>query len=146
MGTWDIGPFDNDMGADFADTLDEAPAADREGIIRDALTTAIATRGYLDAFEGTEAVAAAAALIAAQCPAGVPIDSSHGPEGSVPLLSFDLRALAVEALGRVVAADSEVADLWDETGDGLRWRQGITRTRKIIEAQVQPRENELPNS
>ncbi|MFE5326086.1 DUF4259 domain-containing protein [Embleya sp. NPDC056575] len=145
MGTWDIGPFDNDMGADFADTLDEAPAADREGIIRNALTTAIATHGYLDAFEGTEAVAAAA-LIAAQCPAGVPIDSCHGPQGSVPPLSFDLRALAVEALGRVLATDSEVADLWDETGDGPRWRRGITHTRRIIEAQVQPREDEMPNS
>ncbi|MFI6588560.1 DUF4259 domain-containing protein, partial [Embleya sp. NPDC050493] len=30
MGSWDIGPFDNDMGADFADTLDEAPETERE--------------------------------------------------------------------------------------------------------------------
>ncbi|GGN85126.1 hypothetical protein GCM10010112_65200 [Actinoplanes lobatus] len=26
MGTWDAGPFDNDDAADFAATLDDAPA------------------------------------------------------------------------------------------------------------------------
>ncbi|WP_331773308.1 DUF4259 domain-containing protein (plasmid) [Embleya sp. NBC_00888] len=130
MGSWDIGPFDNDMGADFADTLDEAPETERENIVRAALTSTIATRGYLDAFEGTEAVAAAA-LIAAQCPGGAPITSSHGPKKSIPPLSFDLRALAIDALDRVLAEDSELADLWDETGDGPRWRRNITHTRRI---------------
>lgn len=27
MGTWDVGPFDNDTAADFSGSLDEAPEA-----------------------------------------------------------------------------------------------------------------------
>ncbi|WP_331767618.1 DUF4259 domain-containing protein [Embleya sp. NBC_00896] len=138
MGTWDIGPFDNDMGADFANTLDEAAETDRESIIRGALTTTIATRGYLNAFEGTEAVAAAA-LIAAQCPSGVPIDASHGPQEPIPALPFDLRTLTIDALDRVLAEDSELAALWDETGDGPRWRRNIACTRRIIAGAVESR-------
>lgn len=38
MGTWDVGPFDNDTAADFGGDLDEAAAAEREGIVSSALT------------------------------------------------------------------------------------------------------------
>ncbi|MYV99094.1 DUF4259 domain-containing protein [Streptomyces sp. SID3343] len=147
MGTWDIDPFGNDTGADFAETLDEAPAADREDIIRSVLTSTIATEDYLDAYEGTEAVAAAA-LIAAQCPTGAPTDPIHGPQGPIPPLSFDLRALAVAALDRVLAEDSELADLWDETSDGPRWRRNIAHTRRVVKAQLlpPPRQDELSPS
>ncbi|MFJ4840804.1 DUF4259 domain-containing protein [Streptomyces sp. NPDC088746] len=34
MGTWDIGPFGNDMAADFAYTLDEVPKDKRESLVR----------------------------------------------------------------------------------------------------------------
>ena len=37
MGAWDIGPFDNDMAADFAGALDRAPAARRVELVRAAL-------------------------------------------------------------------------------------------------------------
>lgn len=33
MGTWDVGPFDNDTAAEFSGDLDQAPAGDREGLI-----------------------------------------------------------------------------------------------------------------
>lgn len=86
MGTWDIGPFDNDTAADFAGDLDEAPREEREAIIRKALVRAIGTAGsagtagttgttgteeYLDQDVAVEAVAAAA-LVAAQCPGASP--------------------------------------------------------------------------
>ncbi|MFI6585592.1 hypothetical protein [Embleya sp. NPDC050493] len=35
------------------------------------------------------------------------------------------------ALDRVLAEDSELAELCDETGDGPRWRRNITHTRRI---------------
>ncbi|MFF3088191.1 DUF4259 domain-containing protein [Streptomyces nojiriensis] len=65
MGTWDIGPFGNDTGADFSGDLDEAPEGEREGLIRDALLRAVGTRDLLDQDIAVEAVAAAA-LVAAQ--------------------------------------------------------------------------------
>ncbi|MEF2529756.1 MULTISPECIES: DUF4259 domain-containing protein [Streptomyces] len=41
----------------------------------------------------------------------------------------DLQPLAVEALDRVVAEASELAELWDETPEGPRWRQNISSRR-----------------
>lgn len=67
MGTWDVGPFDNDTAADFGGDLDEVAAGEREGIVRSALTRVIDTAAYLEA-PASEVAVAAAALVAAQCP------------------------------------------------------------------------------
>ncbi|MFD9126173.1 DUF4259 domain-containing protein [Kitasatospora sp. NPDC059571] len=129
-GTWDIGPFENDTAADFAHTLDEAAPDEREGLVRSALAPAAAARGCLDSPEGAEAVAAAA-LVAGQCPGGEPVAAVHGPDEALPVLASDLRPLAVEALDRAAAADSEPAQLWGETVDGP-WRQDISRLRAVL--------------
>ncbi|WP_437112722.1 DUF4259 domain-containing protein [Streptomyces syringium] len=118
------------MAADFAFALDEAAENDREAIVRQALITTINTQGYLDSSEGVEAVAAAA-LVAARCPRGEPVSSVYGPKEPMPAFPADLRACAAEALDRVLAADSELAELWDETGDD-RWRQSVIRLREIV--------------
>lgn len=49
MGTWDVGPFDNDTAADFCGDLDDAPAEDRLGLVRAALSDAADEDGELDA-------------------------------------------------------------------------------------------------
>jgi hypothetical protein len=33
MGTWDVGPFDNDTAGDFCDALDEVAEGERKGIL-----------------------------------------------------------------------------------------------------------------
>lgn len=40
MGTWDTGPFDNDIAADFGGDLDEAAWEEREPTIRGVLVRA----------------------------------------------------------------------------------------------------------
>ncbi|MFF2147462.1 DUF4259 domain-containing protein [Kitasatospora sp. NPDC058190] len=142
MGTWDIGPFENDMAADFADALDEAAENEREALVRSTLIRTIQTRDYLESPEGAEAVAAAA-LIAAQCPGSEPLNTSYGPDEALPIFATDLRPLAVEALDRVVAEESELADLWDETMDGPKWRQTISRIRAILAPVPEPQEDPL---
>ena len=137
MGTWDIGPFENDMAADFAGTLDDIAMAEREDVVRSALTLTIQTQGYLESPEGAEAVAAAA-LIAAQCPDGTPITSSYGPDEPLPVFSGRLRVLAVAALDRVLAEQSELADLWAETVDGPRWRHSIGLLREVLDPSPKP--------
>ncbi|MGW9398666.1 DUF4259 domain-containing protein [Streptomyces sp. NPDC055642] len=139
MGTWDIGPFENDMAADFAYTLDED---ERESLVRATLTRTIQTRDYLESPEGAEAVAAIA-LIAAQCPGGEPISTSYGPDEALPIFADDLQPLAVEALDRVVAEASELAELWDETPDGPRWRQNIRSLRAVLAPEPEPQEDLL---
>ncbi|MEU3902147.1 DUF4259 domain-containing protein [Streptomyces sp. NPDC045251] len=129
MGTWDVGPFDNDTAADLCDALDEATANERENIIRDTLTRAIDTAGYLEAPESEEAVAAAA-LIAVQCPGGESPDPVDGPEEPLPDLTH-LRDLAFHALDRVMSEPSELMDLWAES-DGGPWRTTINRLQTTL--------------
>ncbi|MDY0813749.1 DUF4259 domain-containing protein [Kitasatospora purpeofusca] len=133
MGTWDIGHFDNDTAADFCGGLDEAAASEREGLVRRALTLAADTvaEDYLDCDEAVKALAAAA-LVASQCPDGAPVTTAYGPDEPLPVFAADLRPLAVAALDRVVAEESELAELWDETEDGPAWRRAVQELRDVL--------------
>ncbi|MFF2406628.1 DUF4259 domain-containing protein [Streptomyces sp. NPDC058092] len=117
MGTWDIGPFDNDTASDFANDLDAAAVGERETLIRRVLMRTIDNQDYLEAPDAEEAVAAAA----------------------LPNLPADLRRLAVEALARVLADESELAELWGEAEDGRRWRSSIGRLRQGLDPTPQAR-------
>ncbi|MEU6847742.1 DUF4259 domain-containing protein [Streptomyces sp. NPDC046716] len=132
MGTWDVHPFDNDTAADFADDLDDAAMAEREALIRRALFRAADNQDYLEAPEAEEAVAAAA-LVAAQCSEGEPVSIPYGPDEPVPTLSVELKPLAVEALDRVLADESELAELWEESESGAAWRGSIGRLRQTLD-------------
>lgn len=130
MGTWDVGPFENDTAADFAYDLDEAVQSEREALVCAALVRATQARGCLESTEGVEAIAAA--LVAAQRPGGDPIVSSYGPDEVLPAFASALASIAVEALDRVVSTDSELAELWDETPHGPAWRQSVDRMRASL--------------
>lgn len=129
MGTWDVGPFENDTAGDFCDTLDDADVDARKGIIRDTLVRAIDTTGYLDADLSQEAVAAAA-LVAKQCPGGEPADVHYGPKQPLTDLT-SLRALASQALDRVMSEPSELMALWGGS-EGGPWRATVDRLRNTL--------------
>ncbi|MEU9108103.1 DUF4259 domain-containing protein [Streptomyces xanthophaeus] len=131
MGTWDVGPFDNDTAADFGASLDEAAAADRPGLVRAALVRVLNADDPLDQHLAVEAVAAVA-LVAAQCPGGRPITSAHGPDLPVPALPADLRDMAVRALDRVEAGSSELRELWAETDKYLDWLRSLQLLRRVF--------------
>ncbi|MEV3957011.1 DUF4259 domain-containing protein [Streptomyces albogriseolus] len=90
MGTWGIGPFDNDAAADFAAGLDEAGPERRVAMIRDVLVRTIDATGWLA--DADEAVAAAA-LVAARCPGGEPVDPDDAQQWQASLAR--LRAVLV---------------------------------------------------
>ncbi|MFF3559702.1 DUF4259 domain-containing protein [Streptomyces sp. NPDC002574] len=142
MGTWDIGPFDNDTAADFAGDLDEASMEERESMIRRVLKRAADPADHLITPDAERAVAAAA-LVVAQHPGGEPACSNYGPSEPLPELPADLRTLAVGALDRVVDERSEIAELWDEATNGPRWRQDITRLRDVLDPPIPPQEEAL---
>ncbi|RPF30204.1 uncharacterized protein DUF4259 [Streptomyces sp. Ag109_G2-6] len=129
MGTWDTGPFGNDTAADFACDLDDANPGEREALIRGVLTRTIDATGWLT--EGEEAVAAAA-LIAAQCPGGNPIDTPYGPEEPMPAFPDDLRTLADEALARIISDEAGPASNWVDPGDWKQWRANLNRLRAVL--------------
>ncbi|MEW2079311.1 MULTISPECIES: DUF4259 domain-containing protein [unclassified Streptomyces] len=142
MGTWDIGPFDNDTAADFAGDLDEAAVEEREPMIRRVLKRAADPVDCLDAPDAERAVAAAA-LVVAQHPDGEPACSIMGPSESLPELPADLRTLAVDALDQVASELSELAELWAEAANYSKWRQDITRLRDVLDPPIPPQEEAL---
>ncbi|SME88106.1 DUF4259 domain-containing protein [Streptomyces sp. Amel2xC10] len=132
MGTWDVGPFDNDTAADFCDHISDAATGEREGIVHGALIRVIDTVDYLEAPESD--VAVVAALVAAQCPGGEPAHPVYGPQKPLPDLT-GLRDLARQALDRVMTEPSELLELWSES-DGGAWRAVIRRLQGVL--QVRP--------
>jgi hypothetical protein len=142
MGTWDIGPFDNDTAADFASDLDEAALEEREVMIRGLLERGAGPADFLGIYDGERAVAAAA-LVVAQHPDGDPACSNYGPSESLPGLPADLRMLAVDALDQVVSNRSELAEMWTEAANWSKWRQGITRLREVLDRPIPPQEEAL---
>ncbi|MBC9716731.1 DUF4259 domain-containing protein [Streptomyces sp. TRM66268-LWL] len=129
MGTWDIGPFDNDTAADFAIALDEAEPEGRLNLIRNVLVRTADATGYLQ--EAQEAVAAAA-LIAAQCPGAEPLDSVHEPEKPLPDFPATLRVLGAEALRRILDDASE-GDSWVDPAVERRWRMSLSRLVSVLD-------------
>lgn len=127
MGTWGIGPFDNDAAADFADVLDQTDPAGREALVRDVLQRTADPHGRLD--EAQEAIAAAA-LVAAQCPHGQ-APSGDGPEQPMPTFGEDLHTLAAEALDRIIN-DQAMANSWVDAAEGARWTADLRRLQTIL--------------
>lgn len=115
VGTWGVGPFDNDTALDWRDDLDEAPPADRVQLVRAALEAAD-DEGYLDYDVAAEAVAAAAVV------------------ASDPALPTELRPLAVRALDRVIGPDSEWRQLWSESDELPDALAGVRQLRATLES------------
>ncbi|MFH9618730.1 DUF4259 domain-containing protein [Streptomyces pratensis] len=133
MGTWGMGHFDSDAAADFAGSLDDAPPGRREEMIREALDFAARTgpEEYLDADDAVMAIAAAA-LLAAQHPGGTPVDPVYGPDEPLPALPTELREPALRALDRVLAAESELLELWADAGEDEKWSAGVRELRATL--------------
>jgi hypothetical protein len=142
MGTWDIQPFDNDTAADFANDLDDADTPEREALIRMVLMRAADSKDYLEAPEAEEAVAAAA-LVAAQCSGTEPANIPYGPEEPIPTLPADLRSLAVASLDRVLADESELSELWEESEGGRAWKRSIGQLRQVLDPAPQTQRDAL---
>ena len=133
MGTWDAGPFDNDSATDSANDVDDAPEHERAALIRTALTVAAQNDTYLELDEGAPAVAAAA-LVACRLPGGeLFAPNGYGPQAPVPHLPADLVPLAISAVDRVLAADSELASLWSEDLRPQRpWHTSMLQLRSVL--------------
>ncbi|HLA63061.1 MAG TPA: DUF4259 domain-containing protein [Rhodothermales bacterium] len=118
MGTWAATSFGNDAASDFAyEVMDAADAAEcLAGALREADTT-----DYLDSHEGARAVAAAEIVAALHGRTGayLPGDLPQWVEGARaagPPPAADLTTLALRALDRIAADESELKELWDEVG------------------------------
>ncbi len=130
-GLSQCGQFRTAVGASGVGSGDAEPEA-RESLIRGVLIRTIDATGYLTQAE--EAVAAAA-LIAAQCPGGEPVDRSYGPETPMPIFPSDHRRLADQALARIAASDENgSASNWVDPEDWKQWRHTHAPSRRACPA------------
>ncbi|MEV6969841.1 DUF4259 domain-containing protein [Hamadaea sp. NPDC051192] len=137
MGAWDVGPFDNDSAADWCGDLEDAPAEQRADLVRNTLLFAINCDEYLDVDDGSAAIAAAA-IVAAQLPGQPPITSPYAPDfltvgGSIEFPD-DTPGLAVRALDRVLADESEWADLWADANPNSPAFAVVRELRRVLAA------------
>jgi hypothetical protein len=120
MGTWDVGPFDNDTAADWSGDLHDAAEDQRLPLLRATLNAVVGnTDRYLSNRLADEAIAAVA-VVASQLPGGEPLVTAYAPdfllEGGTLDIPGDIPPLALRALDRIVGDDSEWRELWEDAG------------------------------
>lgn len=151
MGAWGTGIFENDEAMDWLAGWEEAAegegTADEPGRIAfviGALAVVVEYKGYLDIDAGECALAAAEVVAAAGGKPGASLTGSEPPlkalaawakgPGAKILNQPEVRTLAVEAIDRSLAEESELAELWTESDEAEAWRAGVTDLRKRLSA------------
>lgn len=134
MGTWSAQPFGNDTAADWAWGLDDSKDF---AYIEAALDTALANaEEYLEAPEAEEAVAAIATLAKLQ---GNEVQSDSYTEsadrwiasiGQKPSPALLGRARAV--IDAVLGQNSELRELWEESGDAGEWLAAMASLKSAL--------------
>lgn len=132
MGTWDYGPFDNDMAADFAADLDATPESARLDKVYDAL---IAARDCVGSIDGARAEVAVAAAALASCNlvGGEEFQSEHyGPLKHLPPMPKDLIAVAADVVKSIIDGENDVKEYWSGTPDLDNWLAVMKRLRTVL--------------
>ena len=134
MGAWSHEPFDNDTASDWADVLMDATNLSHIEATLDRVLDA--SGSYLEAPDAEEAVAAVAVL-AQLLGRSAPI--SNAPEGLQAWItgvgvrpSAALLDKARRVVDRVLAEDSELAELWDDSESAADWRASVAALRLAV--------------
>ena len=131
MDAWASGHFDNDDALDFIDDLAEAP--DWRTVVQ-ALDYVTKQAGYLEAPEGSIAVAAAAIVAASVGDASILPDNHQDLKAALGAAPEGAIGLARSALARVVAPASELDELWQEGDDHDAWLTQIAALQTTLSA------------
>ena len=128
MGAWGAGPFDNDDALDWLATLSASRdfAAGRQALN-------VAGEDYLEAPEGSTALAAAEVVAAAlgHPAASLPDEVTAWVNSNASVVAPGDVAIALAAVERVRAGDSELRELWaDAAGD--EWLDGVQALRQRL--------------
>ncbi|WTW98256.1 DUF4259 domain-containing protein [Streptomycetaceae bacterium NBC_01309] len=130
-----VGPFDSDTAADYLSDLYSAEYHQRLGLIEAALRTgADPSEGFLDSHEAVPAIVAAAivAQFRAAEPGDIPEPLAFLAASGVPPIPDSLIPLAVAALERILAPDSELNELWSATDQYRAWEDTILTLRAAL--------------
>lgn len=140
MGAWGEQPFENDDAGDWGYEFDGVDDATGRELLVDALNLGEASV-YLESPDGAVAVAAAEVVSWMLDPQAIPTS----PYGEAPATwvraiastpDAAMVAAALAALDRVRSQDSELAELWAESGDDSGWRESLARIEERLRARI----------
>lgn len=136
MGTWQVGPFDNDDAMDYFDEVEETPDAEVPPKLRETLVAVVERPGQIELAEGHVAVAAACLVAAGRSRAAATGNSSVDAWLSThrPAVTAEDQRVALAALDRVTGPDSEWMALWSSSPSGAAVEERIASLRRVLNA------------
>ena len=134
MGAWGIGSFENDDASDF---LADATESGDLSLLLEVFDNVLTSTEYVEAPDACQAIVAAEIIAAAL---GRPTlaaqredDLSRWLARIRPTVDAELAAQARDALARILATNSELRELWEETGDFSEWQASVTELAQQIQ-------------
>ncbi|ESQ93557.1 hypothetical protein ABAC460_00375 [Asticcacaulis sp. AC460] len=118
MGAWSHGPFDNDDAVDFMMELENAPSWETVRAIFDAV---LAHDTYIELPEGARAYAAAALVTVATGKSDVSAQDIYMTIDAMGPPPDGLVAVAKKALRQITRGDSEIRELYLDSGSYTEW-------------------------
>jgi hypothetical protein len=129
MGTWAVDAFGNDYAQDWAEDLHETSNLDA---VEDTLNTVLDSGAELEAPFAAEALAAIEVLARLQGKGGPRSEDSaavdewvEARKGKAVKPRADLAAKAAQAIERILASDSELRQLWEDSEHYADWRASV---------------------
>ena len=123
MNFWGSGPFDNDSGKAFIDEVRQ----DGDYALAEAFDVVLdADMDYVEAEEAWRVLAAAEVLrsvLTGDTSCLVDAGLRDWVQNADPVALEPLRTSARNALKRVLSAESELPDLWEDDADAQAWRE-----------------------
>ncbi|MFC5820950.1 DUF4259 domain-containing protein [Nonomuraea harbinensis] len=136
MGTWGSSPFDSDTSEDFLDELEELSASQRLIMIEATFHSAIEAQGNSNASVLPEEVVAAAAVVAANIPAGRSLTWNEENPGVMEWLAQPitpaLAMSAIQALDVTLPADGWFWRSWVDDGEREEAQAAIDSLRSVL--------------
>ena len=134
MGAWGVNTFDNDTACDWAYDLEKEKDL---ALVRKAIAGALDVgEEYLESDEACEALAACEVVARLKGNWGVrnayteTIDKWVETHPGTP--PDDLIANAIAAIDRILSAQSELLELWDEDGENKEWHEAMNDLRARV--------------
>ncbi len=122
MSAWSSGPFDNDDAVDLMIELEDTPSWDT---VREAFADVLVNPDYVELPDGARAYAAAALLTVAVGKSDVSAQDYHMTLDAMGPPPADLSDLAKAALKRISTGDSEIRELYLDSGNYALWTQTV---------------------
>ena len=129
MGAWGAGPFDNDDASDLMMELEDVPSWES---VRYVFNEVLAADEYVELAEGARAYAAAALLTVATGRSDVSAQDYLMILEAMGKPPEDLTELALAALKRITTGDSEIRELYLDSGAYNAWLALVRATEEAL--------------